>query len=147
MSSKTESLVFERDYVASPSRVFQAWTRSDLLRRWFGCAPDRLWKIHVWDARVGGRLHVSLDFDKPFEIRGEFLIVDEPSNLRYRWGPEEIVDVMIEPRGTGSHLRLTHTFPTKPHARDILTQGWSSSLTQLESRSEQERLHASGGGA
>jgi uncharacterized protein YndB with AHSA1/START domain len=134
MASKTDTLVFERGYRAPPSRLFLAWTRIDLLARWFGCAPDRLWNIHEWDARVGGGLHVSLEFDgKPFEVRGEFLVVDPPSRLTYRWAEDEIVDVVIEPRGMGSHLRLTHTFPSKPDARDILTMGWSTSLTQLES--------------
>jgi uncharacterized protein YndB with AHSA1/START domain len=134
MTSMTETLVFERDYHAPPARLFMAWTRIDLLGRWFGCAADRLWKIHEWDARVGGRLHVSLDFDgKPFEVRGEFLLVDAPSKLTYRWSEDEIVEVTIEPRATGSHLRLTHTFPSRPNVRDILTMGWSTSLTQLAS--------------
>lgn len=132
MTSKTDSLVFERDYRAPPARVFLAWTRIDLLSRWFGCAPDRLWTIHEWDARVGGHLRVSLDFDgKPFEVRGEFLVIDAPSKMTYRWGRDETVDVVIEPQGTGSHLRLTHTFPARPGAQDILTTGWSSSLTLL----------------
>lgn len=131
--SSTDTLMFERDYRAPPSRVFLAWTRIDLLARWFGCAPDRLWTIHEWDARVGGRLHVSLDFDgKPYEVRGEFLIVEAPSKLAYRWSADEIVAVAISPQGTGSRLRLTHTFPRKPEAREILTMGWSASLTQLD---------------
>jgi uncharacterized protein YndB with AHSA1/START domain len=133
MAPKTDTLVFERAYRAPPTRLFLAWTRIDLLARWFGCASDRLWNIHEWDARVGGRLHVSLEFDgKPFEVRGEFLVVEPPSRLSYRWAEDEIVDVVIEPRGMGSQLRLTHTFPNKPDARDILTMGWSTSLTQLQ---------------
>jgi len=133
MTSKTDTLVFERNYRAPPAKLFLAWTRTELLARWFGCGSDRLWKIHEWDARVGGELHVSLDFDgKPFEIRGEFLIVDAPTKLSYRWGHDEIVEVTIEPHGTGSHLRLTHTFPLRPGARDILTVGWSASLAKLD---------------
>jgi len=137
MTSTTDTLTFERHYRAPPARVFLAWTRVDLLTRWFGCSPDRLWKIHEWDARVGGRLHVSLDFDgTSFEVRGEFLIVDAPSRLTYRWSADEIVAVVIEPQGTGSRLRLTHSFPSKPGAKDILTMGWSTSLTQLQSIDE-----------
>jgi uncharacterized protein YndB with AHSA1/START domain len=138
MTSKTDSLVFERDYRVPPAKVFLAWTRIDLLSRWFGCRPDQRWKIHEWDARVGGRLHVSLDFDgKPFEVRGEFLVVDAPSKLTYCWGADEFVEVVIEPRGTGSHPRLSHTFPERPGARDIPSTGWSSSLTQLDESSNE----------
>jgi uncharacterized protein YndB with AHSA1/START domain len=134
VTSTRDKLIFERDYSSPPEHLFMAWTQVPLLQRWFGCAPDRLWSIHLWEARVGGRLHVSLDFDgRPFEVRGEFLTVDPPSRLIYRWSENEIVDVVIELRAGGSHLRVTHTFPATHEARDILTMGWSTSLTQLES--------------
>ena len=132
MTSTSDSLVFERDYQAALDRLFLAWTRVDLLQRWFGCAKDRLWQIHEWDVRAGGRLHVSLDFDgKPFEAHGEFLVVEPPSRLTYRWSTDELVDVQIEPRASGSRLKLTHTFRRRPQARGILTMGWSASLAQL----------------
>jgi uncharacterized protein YndB with AHSA1/START domain len=85
VSTKTETLALERDYDAPPAQVYEGWTKVDRLRQWFGCAADKLWNVHVWDARVGGQLHVSLDFDgNPFEVRGEFLIVDPPHRLKYR---------------------------------------------------------------
>jgi len=128
----TETLSIERDYAAPPERVFDAWTRVDLLRLWFGCAPEKLWNVHVWDARVGGEIHVSLDFDgRPFEVRGEFLVVDAPRRLKYRWSDDEIVELTIEPLGSGSRLRLAHTFPAAEEARSTLTMGWSNSLEQL----------------
>jgi uncharacterized protein YndB with AHSA1/START domain len=132
VAETTETLTLERDYGAPPERVFDAWTRVELLTRWFGCAPDTLWNVHVWDARVGGRLHVSLDFDgHPFEVRGEFLVVDPPHRLTYRWAQDEIVEVTIEPRGRGSRMRLRHTFPSGDEARPIRTNGWTSALDEL----------------
>jgi uncharacterized protein YndB with AHSA1/START domain len=128
----TETLLMEHDYAASPQRVFDAWTRVDLLGRWFGCAPEMLWNVHVWDARVGGQIHVSLDFDgRPFEVRGEFLVVDAPHRLKYRWSDDEIVEVTIDPHGSGSRLLLAHTFPAGDAARAILKTGWSHGLDQL----------------
>lgn len=41
-----EPIVFEREYAASPERVFAAW------------------KIHEWDVRPGGKIRVSLAFDQ-----------------------------------------------------------------------------------
>jgi uncharacterized protein YndB with AHSA1/START domain len=128
----TESLTIERDYAVSPQRLFQGWTDVRLLRQWFGCAPDVLWSVHVWDVHVGGELHVSLDFpDGRFEVRGLFLIVDAPRHLRFRWSGEEIVDVRIEPHGTGSRLYLEHTWVSHEDGRNIRTAGWTSSLGQL----------------
>lgn len=132
MTSKRDALVFERDYAVPPTRLFAAWTHVQTLRRWFGCAPDRLWNIHEWDARVGGRLHVSLDFDgKLFEVRGEFLLVDPPSRLNFRWFQDELIDVVITSQGDTSHLKVTHTFAAENQAREIRTMGWSASLDQL----------------
>lgn len=89
-----ESLFMHRRYEASPERVFEAWTNVELLRQWFGCGPGMLWNVHEWDVRVGGAIRVSLEFDHgPFEVRGEFLVVDAPHHLRYRWSSDQIVDV------------------------------------------------------
>ena len=132
MSSKIETLALEHDYAAPPERVFDAWTRVDLLGRWFGCAADKLWTVHQWIVRPGGAIHVSLDFEgRPYEVRGRFLIVDRPKRLRYLWAEDEIVEVTISPRGTGSHLLLSHSFPHSADARAIRTMGWSHSLEQL----------------
>jgi uncharacterized protein YndB with AHSA1/START domain len=128
-----ETLVFERIYSAPPPRLFAAWTQIELLQRWFGCAPDRLWQIHEWDVHVGGRLHVSLDFDgKIFEVRGEFLIVEPPSKLSYSWFNNERVDVVIAAHGAGSIQTITHSFAPEPQAREIRTMGWSASLDHLK---------------
>jgi uncharacterized protein YndB with AHSA1/START domain len=129
----TETVTLERDYDASPERVFDAWTHVDLLTQWFGCAPETLWTVHRWDARVGGQIHVSLDFDgkPPFEVHGEFLVVDAPHRLSYRWAEDELVEVTIEPRESGSRMRLRHTFPSGEQAGPIRTNGWTSALEVL----------------
>lgn len=128
----TDTLVLEHDYAAPPQRVFDAWVQVDLLRTWFGCASNQLWRVHEWEPRVGGRIHVSLDFDgRPYEVEGEFLIVDPPRRLKYRWEDDQEVDVTIEPHGTGSRMRLTHTFPANDDARSFLTTGWSFALDEL----------------
>jgi len=128
----TETLTLERIYEAAPQRVFEAWTQVDVLGLWFGCAPDTFWKVHLWEPRAGGRIHVSLDFDgHPFEVRGQFLIVDAPKRLRYRWSGDEVVEVTFEAHGSGTKLRVAHTFPAGAEARTILTAGWSASIEQL----------------
>jgi glutathione S-transferase len=129
----TERVLLQRDYSARPERVFEAWTRIELLERWLGCGPDMLWRIHQWDVRVGGALHVSLQFEAgPFEVRGEFLVVDPPHHLRYRWAGGGIVDVTIEARGTGSRVTVLHSNLATDEERTATTGGWGNSLGQLE---------------
>ena len=92
-----------------------------------------LWNVHAWDVREGGAISVSLDFGgKPYEVRGEFLVVEPPSRLRYRWNDDQSVDVTIEPRGAGSLLRLEHRWPPTDEDRSMIAAGWTSALEQLQ---------------
>jgi uncharacterized protein YndB with AHSA1/START domain len=122
----------EREYSAPPERVFRAWVDLDLLRQWFGCGPGMLWTVHEWDVRVGGAIHVSLDFDTgPFEVKGEFLVVEPPHRLRYRWSDNQTVDVAIAAAGTGSRVTVRHSGLAESEC-PVVDAGWSSALTQLE---------------
>jgi uncharacterized protein YndB with AHSA1/START domain len=122
----------QRDYSASPDRVFEAWTNVDLLRQWFGCSPGMLWTVHEWDARVGGAIHVSLQFDNgPFEVRGQFLVVEPPRRLRYRWWRDQVVDVTIDAHGAGSRLRLEHSGLATDAECSFTNAGWTFALEQL----------------
>lgn len=127
----TERVVLERRLAHPPQRVFEAWTDVEVLRRWFGCGFDMLWDIHEWDVTVGGGLRVSLNYDgTPFVVEGEFLVVEPPHRLRYRWG-QETVDVAIAPDGDGCLLTLRHEGVASDEMCGVLTAGWTSSLIQL----------------
>jgi uncharacterized protein YndB with AHSA1/START domain len=130
----SESVSLHRDYPAPPERVFAAFTNVDLLSRWFGCGPDMLWTVHTWEPLVGGAIHVSLQFEKgPYEVRGEFLQVDHPRRLRYRFGPDHIVDVTIDPHGSGSRVTVNHSGLENSEMCGIITGGWTAGLGQLGS--------------
>lgn len=127
----SEPVVLERHFAHTPKRVFEAWTEVEVLGRWFGCGADMLWDIHEWDIRVGGRLRVSLDYDgTPFVVEGEFLIVEPPHTLRYRWG-QETVDVAIAADPDGCVVTVRHGGIATDELDDVLTDGWTTSLSQL----------------
>jgi uncharacterized protein YndB with AHSA1/START domain len=127
-----DSLSMERDYPVSPERLFEAWTNVELVRTWFGCGPGMLWDVLEWDARSGGKLHVRLDFpDGPYEVRGEFRIVERPKHLRYLWAEGDVVDVTIEAQGSGSRLRVEHTWRAHEDGKTIRSGGWTSAFENL----------------
>ncbi|HEX3370276.1 MAG TPA: SRPBCC domain-containing protein [Candidatus Cybelea sp.] len=129
----TQRFTLEREYDATPERVFSAWTDVSTLSRWFGCADDMLWRIHEWNPSLGGNIHVSLDFEgHPYEVTGTFTIVDPPHRLQYRWSDNEIVDVRIEPRGSGSLVRLEHSWPPTDDDRSMISAGWTSAFARLD---------------
>ena len=127
----TETLTLRREYPVPPPLVYEAWTDVRLLSQWFGCGPDMLWTVHEWDVRPGGTIRVSLEFDTgPFEVTGQFLVVDPPHRLRYGWLAEQIVDVTIEDWPGGSRLTLVHSGLSEMEM-PIVTAGWTSGLDQL----------------
>jgi uncharacterized protein YndB with AHSA1/START domain len=129
----TDRFIVQRVYAVQPDLLYAAWTNVSTLSRWFGCGDDMLWTVHAWDVREGGAIEVSLDFGgKPYEVRGEFLVVDPPRRLRYRWDADQTVDVTIEPSRDGSLLTLEHSWSPTDEDRSMIHAGWKSALEQLQ---------------
>lgn len=132
MPPRTETILVERELTASPVRVFDAWSRVDLVRQWFRRPSDAFWEIHVWEARLGGRIHATVDADgRPADIRGEFLLVDPPGRLKYRWSDDEIIEATLDPNEDGTTLLVAHTFPAALDARSGRARTWAHSLALL----------------
>ena len=92
-----------------------------------------LWRVHTWDVRPGGAIHVSLDFgDHAFEVRGTFEVVDAPNHLRYKWSGDETVDVKIVADGSGSQLTLEHSWPETDDDRSMISAGWTFAVDALK---------------
>jgi uncharacterized protein YndB with AHSA1/START domain len=132
VSGNREPVVLSADYDAPPAKVFAAWTTVETLTTWFGCATDMLWTVHAWEPVVGGPIHVSLDFDgTPYEVRGRFLIVEEPHRLQYEWEAGQVITVTIEARDGGSRMTVEHAGLPTDEMDEIVTGGWTASLTQI----------------
>jgi uncharacterized protein YndB with AHSA1/START domain len=127
-----EPVVLTRELDAAPAKVFAAWTDVELLTQWFGCATDMLWTVHTWDVRVGGLLHVSLDFDgNPYEVKGRFTEVDRPHRLQYEWEAGQVVTVTIEAVGDGSRMTVEHAGLPTEEMKEIVTGGWTAGVKQI----------------
>lgn len=54
-SSVHGSFVIERRYPVPPARVYAAWARPEIKRRWLSCDDAWVLQAHEMDFRVGGR--------------------------------------------------------------------------------------------
>ena len=132
MAKQTETILVERDLPATPQQVFDWWSHVDRVRQWFRRPADAFWEVHVWEARLGGRIQATVDAEgRRSELRGEFLLVDPPGRLKYRWSDDEFIEVTIESNESGSTLLVAHTFPAAPDARFRRVKSWSHSLDLL----------------
>ncbi|MFC7615263.1 SRPBCC family protein [Actinokineospora soli] len=115
------TIVLTRSFAARRRTVFDAWTKPELLVRWFGADGWVLDTCEV-DLRVGGRWRfVSRGPNGELMGHGgEYLEVDAPTRLRQtesfddQWFPGEAQDTLefVEVDG-GTTVVLTMEFPSQ----------------------------------
>jgi uncharacterized protein YndB with AHSA1/START domain len=134
-------LRLERVIRADRQRVWDAWTRPEILRQW--SAPEGLrGGDGTMDLRVGGGW--SFRMTEPdgtwHEAFGTYREIAPPRRIVYThaWrgadgggSPETLLSVDLHPDGDGTRLVLTQSGFASPESRDGHVEGWSSALDQL----------------
>jgi uncharacterized protein YndB with AHSA1/START domain len=93
---------------ARRERVFRAWTRPELMARWF--FPGEGWACSVTaELREGGRWEVVMTDD----------VVDS------------VVTLELRELARGTELTLTHELPADPKVRQGHEEGWEGCLGNL----------------
>jgi uncharacterized protein YndB with AHSA1/START domain len=132
------TLVVRKMIRATPERLFDAWTRPEELKKWWG--PQSVTCVDaVVDLIVGGRYRIANQFPTGdvVWITGEFEVIEPPSRLVYTWrlgaeaGPSERVSVTFEPRGANTEVTVTHERISSIPVRDVHEQGWRGCLDGL----------------
>lgn len=123
----------DRVLPATIGRVYDAWTRADLLTRWY--CPNPTWELKVQaDVRVGGEYVVEMG---PHVVRGTYLEVEPPHRLAFSWrwdGDNDEptrVQVELSEVADGTRMLLTHSgFATSEDATNHQL-GWEPELGRL----------------
>jgi uncharacterized protein YndB with AHSA1/START domain len=124
---------------ATRERVFEAWTRPELMARWF--FPGSGWTVTISsDLRVGGRYEVSMrDAAGAEHLQfGEYREIVPVSRLVFSWScpdlsvVDSIVTIDLVDRGEQTELRLLHELPPDPEVRRGHEEGWIGCLANLE---------------
>jgi uncharacterized protein YndB with AHSA1/START domain len=132
-------LIIRRILPATQQRVFDAWTRPELMCRWF--FPDPRWSAKVSaDVRVGGtyRLEMRDEAGTIHVQHGEYKVIEPISRLVFTWTCEEVgvvgseVTIELLGRGDKTELTLRHELPDVPGIRERHEQGWVGCLGQLQ---------------
>ena len=132
-------LVVRRTIRADLQRVFDAWTRPEHLRAWWGPRPVTCAGAEV-DLRVGGRYRIlnALPDGSQVAIEGEFRVVEPRRKLVYTWrldaGAEgfSLVTVRFEPRGDATEVSVVHEQIASEPTRESHEKGWIGCLDGLE---------------
>jgi len=132
-------LVVRRRIAATPERLFDAWTREEELRQWWGPQNVKCVAAEV-DLRVGGAYRIANEFPdgSVLWISGEFLCIERPHRLEYTWrvgssnSPVEHVGVQFVRMGGETEVIVRHAHIADAPSRTRHARGWEGCLAGLE---------------
>lgn len=130
----------ERTFAASAEDVFDAWTSTEVMRRWFHCAPDWETPEAEVDLRVGGKVRVVMrqPDGTEAEARGEYTLIERPNRLVMTWtfhddpSNEQLIDLSFSEAGGSTRVVLVNTGISTAARHDGQDWGWNGCLDQLE---------------
>jgi uncharacterized protein YndB with AHSA1/START domain len=128
-----------RRVIASPAqKIFDLWTRPELMARWMSPFPGAVHCDVVADVRVGGTFRLSMSSaDSQCEIEGTYVQIERPNRLVFTWfGPptqnaNTLVTVELKALQTGTELTLTHEKLPTAEVRQGHTTGWEYMFDHL----------------
>jgi uncharacterized protein YndB with AHSA1/START domain len=137
------TLVVRRRIRSTPEQLFAAWTRPELLVRWWGPEGVACPAAEI-DLRVGGRYRIAnrLPDGTVLWIVGTFEVIEAPHRLVYSWqlesqeGPPERVTVCFDAQGPATEVIVTHEKIPTAAARTSHARGWEGCLAGLAAFAE-----------
>jgi uncharacterized protein YndB with AHSA1/START domain len=122
---------------APRQKVFDAWTRPELLSRWMGPVPVTVQSVDL-DARVGGRYRIVMDKEGTKHIAtGEYVEIVPGRKLAMTWGWEgparydTLLTVLFDDKDGGTELTLIHERFATAEEMGHHEHGWIGSLDKL----------------
>lgn len=133
-----ERLIIKRFVPADVAAVFDAWTRPEKLKKWWGPANVQCVAAEI-DLRVGGRYLISnkLPDQTVLNIVGEYEVVEKPHRLIYTWrldvagSSAERVEVRFDADGDGTTIKITHERIPTTELKEQHQSGWFGCLDGL----------------
>ena len=134
LSTRPYELAVERHMSVPPATLYEAWT--ERFDAWFATPGSVL---------LRGEVNAAFFFETLYEGErhphyGRFLRLDADQHVELTWmtsatkGVETVVTVELEPDGTGTHLRLTHSGFPDEESRRRHADAWPKVLAQLDDR-------------
>lgn len=151
MGNTTEAsqttLQLRRTYQVPPEQVFEAWTKPEALKQWFGPTDDFKTPDAEVDLRVGGKFRIQMiaPNGEAHVVAGTYKEIVHSQKLVFTWaweaggcadsesgsGHETLVTVEFRNRDGETELVLTHEQFPDAETRDKHNEGWSGCLERL----------------
>lgn len=138
------SLRLTRFIKAKREKVFQAWIRPEMIKRWMG-PLDIIVPGVTTDPRVGGRYHIEMEgkggeMGKPgakYIVDGVYEEIVPNEKLVFTWvwerpdASQTVVTVLLKDKDGGTELTLIHERFTTAEDMKRHEHGWTGSMEKL----------------
>ena len=136
------ALVIRRTFAVPRERVYDAWTKPEILRRWMAPGDMTIREVR-FDAREGGKYRIVMVHPEGelYVVGGTIRELRPPERVSYTWqwegddglpeGNETVLTLDFHDRGESTELVLTHTNFTNAESRERHEGGWTLSLEKL----------------
>ena len=121
--------VIERDFLATPARVFRGWSELASKQRWTDCHPDLAERTHTLDFRAGGSETVTMRFPDGgvCVVRFHYFDIVPDRRIVYgyamerdgRAGSVSLVTVEFEPTAAGTRMVFTEQAALLDEGQDL----------------------------
>ena len=133
-------LRIERTFAASAEEVFDAWTSSEVMRRWFHCLPDWQTPEAEVDLRVGGKVRVVMRRPDGTEagMQGEYRLIERPHRLVMTWtfdddpSNEQLIELSFSESEGSTTVVMVNSGISTDGRRDSQDVGWQGCFDELE---------------
>jgi uncharacterized protein YndB with AHSA1/START domain len=142
------SLHLKRTFDAPIARVYEAWTKAEIMSQWFCPAKLEVLKTEI-DLKVGGKYSILLLNPPDTKVHhfGEYVDIETEKRLIFTWiiegqqcsghAPEAVdtlVSIFFYQTHTGTELELLHEKLPNQQARELHEYGWTACIDCLDSR-------------
>ena len=119
--------------------VFEAWTKPEIIKKWF--SPDGRWQVNIveMDIRPGGEYSffmLSPDDGRKWNVWGEYKEIVKNEKLVFSWNTADVKDslVTVNFRAVGgqTEVDLVHDLLPNQEQVDDHTYGWKGCMENLE---------------
>jgi uncharacterized protein YndB with AHSA1/START domain len=142
------ALTISQVIAASPERLFDAFTKPEVMLKWWGPEGAHVGE-HRFDVRVGGAWLTALENSMAGgtnTLSGVYRVIDRPRRLAFTWawtqpdgtrGHETVVDISFEKVAAGTLMTIVQKAFVDAQQAALHGQGWDSTLRKLVRMVEQ----------
>ncbi|MEQ9618515.1 MAG: SRPBCC domain-containing protein [Deltaproteobacteria bacterium] len=131
------TLIVKKLIRAAPERVFEAFTKPEIMTKWFYAGDD--WAVEVSNTlEVGGKYTLSMHTTdgNVYEHTGEYKEILPSEKLVFTWSSDFVQDTVVTVHFRkvveGTEITLEHDFLPEGEMKENHRKGWTECLGNLD---------------